>query len=910
MAKWNTVVLRDVLTHRLSLGELQNAAHDVGPGYDALPGDGQIDKTRELISYLDRRKQLDELVAWVKKYRPDISTAEFATKELPTPPAPVYPFADRTRELDTARPVLLAGHPLHISGLGGIGKTEFLKQLLAEVRVRKAFPGGVVWVDGVRVGAADFRTELARSFGLQLDPKTLDDQLRSHLVASRALVVYDGANDADQLVAASLFVQQISPRLAVTSYDRRGAPFTLVALSSPDVDDAIAIFIVIFRLHAKPDSDSPSDTDMLLLRDVVDAVGCHPLALRLAAVYAVEESVPLDRLRDRLRKQPLDRPTADRDVRRAFELSCDRLDETQRWLFSLASLFDPTGATLAAWAATSDLEEQACEDALGILVRHSLLDRRGNRYPIQPLLHQFANEKWKARNTSEASAACDRLTAYYLAWAKARALEGTTSDSALAAELANLECAIGHALKAGAWEDVWVFATLLNDFSLRAGHWATYRNLWTAARDAMQSLSDLRRESDALHHLGWIAKDTGDHSASREYFSQALAIARQLGDRARESDALNSLGWIAKDTGDNSAARENFEQALAIAHQLGDRARESDALNNLGLVVKDVHDYAAARANFEQALAITRELEDHARESVALNSLGWIAKDTGDYSAARENFEQALAIARQLGDRAKEGDGLNNLGIVAYCKGDYPAARENFEQALAITRELGDRARESDALNDLGLVAKDTGDYPTARDYFEQARTITHELGNRAKEGHTLNNLGWIAMGTGEHSAARDCFVQALAITRQLGDRARESDALNDLGLVAKDTGDYPTARDYFEQARTITHELGDRARESDTLNNLGWIAKDTRDYATARGYFEQARTITHELGDRAREGHTLENLGWIAKDTRDYPTARGYFEQALAIFEAIGARKDATIIHEALATLQPDDTE
>ena len=81
-------------------------------------------------------------------------------------------------------------------------------------------------------------------------------------------------------------------------------------------------------------------------------------------------------------------------------------------------------------------------------------------------------------------------------------------------------------------------------------------------------------------------------------------------------------------------------------------------------------------------------------------------------------------------------------------------------------------------------------------------------------------------------------------------------------------------------------------------------------DYAAARENFKQALAIAHELEDPAKEGHTLENLGWIAKDTGEHSAARDYFLQALEIFEAIGARKDATIVHEALATLQPDDTE
>ncbi len=107
---WDRVVLRNTLVDRFSADELQNLAYDIGIDYDNLAGDTKSARARNLIEYLHRRGQLDTLVGWVQKNRPDIDpqslTARSATLESgaeppappasgaepsPAPPAPLLP---------------------------------------------------------------------------------------------------------------------------------------------------------------------------------------------------------------------------------------------------------------------------------------------------------------------------------------------------------------------------------------------------------------------------------------------------------------------------------------------------------------------------------------------------------------------------------------------------------------------------------------------------------------------------------------------------------------------------------------------------------------------------------------------------------------------------------------------------
>jgi hypothetical protein len=64
--------LRELLTTRFSNSELRSLCVDVGVDYDALSGQNQEDKARELVAYLARRDRLGELVVAGAKARPDI----------------------------------------------------------------------------------------------------------------------------------------------------------------------------------------------------------------------------------------------------------------------------------------------------------------------------------------------------------------------------------------------------------------------------------------------------------------------------------------------------------------------------------------------------------------------------------------------------------------------------------------------------------------------------------------------------------------------------------------------------------------------------------------------------------------------------------------------------------------------
>ena len=82
MTHWDRAGLSDILDERLTLEEVKEAAFDLG--YEDAEGRVKSELVRALLEYLDDRQQLDRIIAWLTKNRPDINTAQFALVSAPS----------------------------------------------------------------------------------------------------------------------------------------------------------------------------------------------------------------------------------------------------------------------------------------------------------------------------------------------------------------------------------------------------------------------------------------------------------------------------------------------------------------------------------------------------------------------------------------------------------------------------------------------------------------------------------------------------------------------------------------------------------------------------------------------------------------------------------------------------------
>ncbi|MCA1620276.1 MAG: tetratricopeptide repeat protein [Acidobacteria bacterium] len=615
-----------------------------------------------------------------------IPTAANALHQLPPPPRD---FTGRVRELDELMSRIERGGVTisGLQGLGGIGKTALALKLAQRLAPR--YPDAQFYLD--LKGAdrqpllvADALAHVVRAYHPTAKLPEGEAELRalylSVLHGRRALLLMDNASGREQ-------VEPLIPPdgcvLLVTSRQH----FTLPGLS-------------VLDLETLP----PEDARQLLLKiaprigDRADAIaslcGYLPLALRLAASALAERAnlSPADYVRrfsDAKKRLEL----VEASLTLSYELLSSELQRLWRSLAVFPDTFNAAAAS-AVWESDAD----ATQDALGDLLRYSLLDWDADtqRYRLHDLARLFADSRM---SDDEGRATRLRHATHYLTvLGECNALYlkgGDAIKSAIAlfdVERRNIEAGQEWACQHASGDEM--TAQLCNQYFAAGAH--------------VLNLRQHPRES-----ISWL--------------EAALAAARQLKDRASEGRHSGNLGIVYKNLGEMRRAIEFHEQALVVFREIGDRHGEGYVLGNLGNAYQDLGESQRAVEFHEQALAVSRETGDRRSEGHDLGSLGIAYKNLGETRRAIEFYEQALAVSRETGDRRSEGATLGNLGVAHKELGELQRAVNFYEQQLTIVREIGDRHGEGKAMFNTGLALDELGErvkaiahVETALDIFEQ----------------------------------------------------------------------------------------------------------------------------------------------------------------------------------------------
>jgi tetratricopeptide (TPR) repeat protein len=172
----------------------------------------------------------------------------------------------------------------------------------------------------------------------------------------------------------------------------------------------------------------------------------------------------------------------------------------------------------------------------------------------------------------------------------------------------------------------------------------------THVRQAIQyleSVGDMRGQSDAHLVFAFALKALGQFDAALSHAEQALMVAGDCGYEFTEASALSAIGDIQVLRARPRDGVAYCERAVAIFRRLGAKRGLVAALDSLGSAQVRAGDIADGIASLRQAAA---ECEDGNRIGLALihSSLGDAHHAVGDERAARQAWQHALDL---IGDR-------------------------------------------------------------------------------------------------------------------------------------------------------------------------------------------------------------------------------------------------------------------
>jgi len=816
-------------------------------------------------------------------------------QQIPPPPRDFTGRKDDIKELleNFSQGATITG----LRGMGGVGKTALA--LVFADRLKNRFPDGQLFLNMLGISKNPLKPEdvmahVIRSY-LGVDA-SLPEQLnglsglyRTVLSDKKVLILLDNAASREQ-------VEPLLPptgcALLVTSRKK----FALPDLAEKDLD-------VLPLEDAKKllQEIAPRIGDHA--EELAKLCGCLPIALRNAA-YALKEKLNLspegylERLGDATKRLEL--------VEASFSTSYDLLTPELQRLWSLLSVF-PADFDLEGAAAVWEMEEMPAEDALGELIRWSLVDflpsatGEGGRHRLHDLARDFAGFRLDSDSRELAEQHHSEHYNKVLSVANLIFLQDK-KKSLLGLKLFDLENANIFAGQSWAEDSLETNSSAIELSNTYPNVGANILDLRLTPKEkipwletglkASRMKKDVKMEGNHLGNLGIAYHYLGDIRKAIHFYNRILELHREIGDRRGEGADLSNLGLAYSHLGEPRKAIEYYEQALKIAQEIGDRRGVGAILGNLGLTYADLEENRSSIEYHNQALAIAREIGDRRGEGADLGNLGLAHLNLGELRKAIDLSGQALAIAREIGDRRNEGNWVGNLGIAYKELGEPRKAIEFYEQALAIAQEIGDRRGEGNALANLGNAYLHLGEPRKAIKFYEQALKIAQDIVDMRGEGNALGNLGIAYKELGEPCKSIEYHKQALKISRKIEDRRGEGYHLGNLGNACHHLGEIGKAIRFYDQALKIAQEIGDRRGEGKHMGNLGLAYYHLGEPRKAIEFYDQALKIAQEIGDQRGEGADLGNLGLAYYHLGEPRKAIEFYNQALKISKEIGDRR------------------
>lgn len=311
-----------------------------------------------------------------------------------------------------------------------------------------------------------------------------------------------------------------------------------------------------------------------------------------------------------------------------------------------------------------------------------------------------------------------------------------------------------------------------------------------------------------LSDLGSLFYFFGQYDKAIMYLENALIIVKENQDRTAEVLCYATLGSACQAMGKFGKAIAYHKKRLAIAHVSGDRLIISQCCGNLGDIYMLLDDYTNAISYYKNQVEIAKEISDRYGEAYAYGNLGNACLSLGKFEDAITFQERFFAIAQAIGDRRGEGQACSNLGIAHALIGKYDNAIECHETALEIAKSIKDRQAEANAYGNLGNVFFALCEFDKSIMYQANALATFKEIKDRQGEGKALGNLGAAHYSLGEISKAIDYHKKRLVLAHALQDRRGAATAYCNLGIVYAVQGHQPTALEYFNKSHQLFTEI------------------------------------------------------------------------------------------------------
>jgi len=152
-----------------------------------------------------------------------------------------------------------------------------------------------------------------------------------------------------------------------------------------------------------------------------------------------------------------------------------------------------------------------------------------------------------------------------------------------------------------------------------------------------------KRIMECTHMMGVCYRGLEKYELARDFYKQALSLARRLGNPVKEGNILRDIGTTYYLTGDLDTSLSFFQQSQEILSDTQDEGGLADTMRRIADVYRDQGDLRAAKSLYLRALEIQKRLKRHIHELMLYREMSALAFAEGE-------TEEGIALAKLARD--------------------------------------------------------------------------------------------------------------------------------------------------------------------------------------------------------------------------------------------------------------------
>jgi CHAT domain-containing protein/tetratricopeptide (TPR) repeat protein len=304
--------------------------------------------------------------------------------------------------------------------------------------------------------------------------------------------------------------------------------------------------------------------------------------------------------------------------------------------------------------------------------------------------------------------------------------------------------------------------------------------MYEGAAAAAAAAGDAQLAAEATYQAARLHDQLGDQVGAIALQKQALQMFHALGRRDREARVLDRLGDLSRKIGEVTDSRQYFDQALPLARDVKDPVNEADILNNAGLVLAQMGEHEQAIDQYQAALPLAQEVSSASVETSLMANMAESYGQLGLYDKSIATLERALVVVERLHVQSRTANTTRMMAVALFQGGEHARADEMVRKALGDYETSSDRRGLAAVLHNYGQILYAEGQAGAALEKYAQSLPLMREVHNRWGEGQVLADWAEAQIDRGEYDSAIEKLDQSVTISRGVRDPLGEARALYD----------------------------------------------------------------------------------------------------------------------------------